>query len=302
MSTLFASRTGSLTDRPRVMNWLNRVLVPLHAWSPRRRLVVAALIAAATFGLGANAWVSADLGGVQASRAALAEARHHVADVNQALAQVPALRRHAAASSVGVAPDAWTSADEVRVVSLLAAHSGVTLLTLTPGDASGDGMNTLWPIHLTAQTDYLHLMVFLRGLSDLPVLVVPEDVTVKRGTGGLVVSATLHVFDALRPVPVIPTPVVDEDLEAEDEDVVFYDPFSSRQQAEGSMEDAASLRLVGLLRDRTRGLALLETADGAAFVEQGQRLGEAQVTGIDERGITLTNHVGKRTLELSEAS
>ncbi len=51
-------------------------------------------------------------------------------------------------------------------------------------------------LHLTAQADFLHLMVFLRGLSDLPVLVVPEDVTVKRSAGALLIGATLHVFAA----------------------------------------------------------------------------------------------------------
>lgn len=302
MSTLFAPRAGGVKAPLRTMNWLNRMRMPLHAWSRRRRLVVAVLIAATCFGVGANAWISADLSGAQASRAALAETQRRVADANRALAQLPGLRRHAAASSVGLAPDPWTSADDVRVVSLLAARSGVTLLTLTPGDASGAGMDTVRPIHLTAQTDFLHLIIFLRELPDLPVLVVPEDVTVKRGAGGLVVGATLHVFNGLRPVPMNPTPLVDEDLDADDEEVVFYDPFFPQQQMAGGAEDAAALRLVGLLRDRMRALALLETADGAATVERGQRLGGDTVTGIDTLSITLTNPVGTRTLAFAEAS
>ena len=61
----------------------------------------------------------------------------------------------------------------------------------------------------------------VRGLSDLPVLVVPEDLTVKRSAGALLVSATLHVFNALSPASASPAILVDDDLEADDEDVVF---------------------------------------------------------------------------------
>jgi Tfp pilus assembly protein PilP len=83
---------------------------------------------------------------------------------------------------------------------------------------------------------------------------------------------------------------------------MFYDPFSPQVKAGGVSEEEALLRLVGVLRDRARELALLETADGAMTVEPGQRLGDDRVTGMDTFSITLTNPVGTRTLTMPEAS
>lgn len=157
-------------------------------------------------------------------------------------------------------------------------------------------------MHLTAQADFLHLLVFLRGLSDLPLLVVPEDVTVRRSAGVLLISANLHLFHALTPAPGRPELFADEDLEADDEEVEFDDPFSLQRQADGAEVQISLLRLVGLLRDSARGLALLETADGATAVERGQRVGDDRVTGMDALSITLTNRAGTRTLALTEAS
>jgi hypothetical protein len=302
MSTLFAPRAGMVNQTARHSHWMNRIRLPLEAWSTRRRLVVGTLIAAGVFSVGANAWISADLAGVQASRAALSDAQHRVAQAQHSLTQLPALRRHAAATSNGQASASWSPADDVRVMSLLAVRSGVTLLTLAPGvghDAATDAVRSL---HLTVQADFLHLMVFLRGLSDLPVLVVPEDVTVKRSAGELLIGATLHVFADLIPAAASPELYVDEDMDADDEDVVFYDPFLPQSQADGDAAEAGLLRLVGLLRDRTRGLALLETAEGAATVERGQHVGNDRVMDMDAHSITLTNRLGTRTLALTEAS
>jgi hypothetical protein len=302
MSTLFARHATAAGDTARPSNWLNCLRVPLEAWSGRRRLVVGALISIAVFCVGANAWISADLAGAQAGRAALSEAQRRLATAQHSLGQLPGLRRSVAAMSIGQPPEAWTPADDVRLISLLAARSGVTLLTLAPGSGNGTGLDTMSSMRLTAQTDFLHLLVFLRGLSDLPLLVVPEDVTVRRSAGVLLVSANLHLFHALSPAPARPELFVDDELDADDEEVEFYDPFSLQLQADGEAAQAGLLRLVGLLRDRTRGLALLETADGAAAVERGQRVGDDRVTGMDALSITLTNRVGTRTLALTEAS
>jgi hypothetical protein len=303
MSTIPVHRGGRPSEAPTASNWLNRLRVPLAEWSVHRRLVVAAVIAASVYGVGANAWISSDLGGMQASRAALDEVRHRVAQANRALTQLPALRRDVAASPVGLLSGGWTSADDLRVVSLLAARSGVTLLTLTPDVASGAGLDALRTLHFTAQTDFLHLMVFLRGLSDLPVLVVPEEVTAKRSGSTLAISATLHVFNALSPVLASSELVAGDDLDPDDgEELMFYDPFSPQSEAGGAAADAALLRLVGMLCDRTHHLALLETAEGPATVEPGQRLGDDRVTGIDASSVTLTNAVGTRTLSIAEVS
>lgn len=307
MSTIFVEFGGAASTRPAFSQWMKRVRLPLAAWSRRRRWVVAVTIAVVVFGLGAHGWVVADLGGVEASRTALEVATRHLADAHRALAQLPALRRQVAATPGARLSASWTSADDVRIVSELAAQNSVSLLSVEPGSASGSDAESMRPIQLTAHTDFVHLMAFLRGLSDLPVLIVPVDVTVNRDAASLDVKATLHVFSALRPVPLTATAdtFADDSLDSDDEeDIVFFDPFSLPQMlAAGEPQpDASQLRLVGLLRDRIHGLALLDTPDGATTVASGQQLGTERVTRLDAFGITLANGSATRTLTLTEAS
>jgi Tfp pilus assembly protein PilO len=307
MSTTFIEFGGAASARFSFSQWMKHVRLPLAAWSRRRRWLVALLIAAVVFGLGAHGWVVADLGGVEASRTALEAATRHLADARRALAQLPALRREAAATPGAKLPASWASADDVRIVSELAAQNGVSLLSVEPGATSGSGADSMRPIQITAHTDFVHLMAFLRGLSDLPVLIVPVDVTVNRDAASLAVRATLHVFSALRPVPSTATAdaFADESLDSDnEEDIVFFDPFLLPQMlASGEPQsDTSQLRLVGLLHDRTRGLALLDTPDGATTVVSGQQLGTERVTRLDALSITLANGGATRTLALAEAS
>ncbi|WP_341314113.1 hypothetical protein WN982_01790 [Paraburkholderia sp. IMGN_8] len=306
MSTTFVDMDGAAGARLSLSQWMKRVRLPLDAWSRRRRWVVALLIAALVVGLGAHGWVMADLSGLGASQTAFDAATRHLADARRALTQLPALRREAASAHAAHLPTPWTSADDVRLVSELAAQNSVALLAVEPGAASGSGAEHMRPIRLAAQTDFVHLMSFLRGLSDLPVLIVPEDVTVKRNGALLAVSATLRVFSALRPAvsSVSAGAFADDSLDTDaDEDLVFYDPFSLPQMlAGGDLPDASQLRLAGLLHDRTRGLALLETPDGAATVAPGQQFGAERVTRVDALSITLANGGVARTLALADAS
>lgn len=309
MSTIFAGYSGAANARLSLVHWMKRARLPLEAWSPRRRCVVALLIAALVFGLGAHGWVVGDLSGVEASRAALDATSLRLANAQRVLAQLPALRRESADSRAAAfntrSTERWSSADDVRIVSELAARSEVALLAVEPGPVSGVGAESMRPLQLTARTDFVHLMAFLNGLPDLPVLIVPVDVSVKRDAAALMVSATLRVFDMLRPVPSVPADAfADESLGADDdEDIVFFDPFSQpRIQAADDLADLAQMRLVGLLRDRTRGLALLDTPDGVTSVEAGERIGAERVTKLDASGITLAKQGSTRTLALAEAS
>jgi hypothetical protein len=306
MSTIFVDAGGATGAQLFLSDWMKRLRLPLDAWSRRRRWVVALLIAALVFGLGAHGWIVADLGGVEASRTALAASVQRLADARRALAQLPALRRAAAASPVVPPAVPWGSADDVRIVSELAAQNRVALLALEPGAASGEGVESVRPLQFTAHTDFVHLMAFLHGLSDLPVLIVPVDVMVKHDAAGLSVSATLRVFRALRPARSSDAAHAFDDasLDADDdEDIVFFDPFSLPQmQAGDDSPDGSLLRLVGLLRDRTRELALLDTPDGATTAVPGQQLGDERVTRLDALGITLARGGTTRTLTLMEAS
>jgi hypothetical protein len=310
MSTIFFESGVTASAQLSVSYWLTRLRVPLHAWSRRRRWAVALLTFALVWGLGAYGWIVADLGGVATSRAALAASAQRIEDARRALAQLPLLRR--AAAGLPVAPTVpstlpWSSADDVRIVSELAAQNGVALLAVAPGAGKGEGVERMRPLQFTAHTDFVHLMAFLHGLADLPVLIAPVDVTVKQDTAGLSVNATLHVFSALRPVAAknAAHAIDDPSLELDDdEDVVFFDPFSQPQMhAAGEPPDVSPLRLAGLLRDRTRALALLEMPEGSATVEKGQHLGAERVAKLDALGVTLVNIGGvTRTLALTEAS
>ena len=306
MNTIFVESGGAASARLSLSHWIKRLQVPLEAWSLRRRWLVVLLIAGVVFVVGAHGWIVADLGGVEASRVALTASVQRLADARRSLAQLPLLRRAAAATTVVPAAGSWSSADDVRIVSELAAQNSVALLAVEPGAASGEGVERMRPLQLTAHTDFVHLMAFLHGLSDLPVLVVPVEVTVKQAAASLSVSATLRVFSALRPVSANESAHAFDDasLDADDdEDIVFFDPFSLPQmQAADQPPDGAQLRLVGVLRDRTRELALLDTPDGATTVVSGQQLGAERVTRLDALGITLAKGGTTRTLALAEAS
>lgn len=305
MSTTFVEFGALTSARPSVSHWMKRARLPLEAWSRRRRRVAAWLIAAFVFTLGAHGWNVADLGGIEASQAALEAGTQRLVNAKRALAQLPALRREAAMAPTTRA-ESWSSADDVRIVSELAAQNSVALLALEPGAASGVGTDSMRPLQFTAHTDFAHLMAFLRGLQDLPVLIVPVDVMVKRDAASLLVHATLRVFGALRPAPTsaVADAFADDSLDSEDEEeLVFFDPFSLPQmQATGELPDAAQLRLVGLLHDRTHGLALLDTPGGIATVESGQQIGAERVTKLDASGITLGKGSATRVLALTEDS
>jgi Tfp pilus assembly protein PilO len=306
MSTIFVDSGGAASGAFSFSHWVTRARLPLEAWSRRRRWLAALLIASLVFGLGAHGWIVADLGGVEATRTALAASAQRLAQASRALAQLPALRRAAAATPAVLPVASWSSADDVRIVSELAAQNSVALLAVEPGAASGPNAENGRDLQLTAHTDFVHLMAFVRGLADLPVLIVPVDMTVKRDAASLAVSATLRVFSALRPAPSSASAdaFADASLDADDdEDIVFFDPFSHPQiHAADDSPDGSPLRVVGLLRDLTRGLALLDTPDGTTTVVSGQRLGAERVTRIDASGITLATGDATRVLALTEAS
>jgi hypothetical protein len=306
MSTIFLESGGAASGAFSVAHLLAQARLPLEAWSRRRRCIAIVLIAALVFGLGGYGWIIADFSGVEASRAALAASTQRLADASRSLAQLPGLRHAARAWVAASSPASWSSADDVRVVSELAAQNRVTLLGVEPGTASSvAGGGRL--LQITAHTDFVHLMAFLHGLSDLPVLMVPLDVTVKQDAATLSVSATLSVFSELRPVQsTTPADTFDDaSLDPDDdEDVVFFDPFShpQMQATDDEAADDASLRLVGVLRDLTRALALVDTPDGATTVSSGQQLGAERVTKIDGQGVTLATGGTTRMLTLTEAS
>jgi hypothetical protein len=290
-----AGRFGQSRAGASLADWLAHVRVPPEAWGGRRRLTVAAVIAAAVFGLGVQGWRAADLGGVEAGRAALDDAQRRVSDARASVSRLPAMRAAAALESRAERVHGWSSADSWRAISDLAAQSGLNLRTLEPAETRGEGIETVRPMRLTAQAHFAELLDFLQGLSNLPMLAVPADLEVKRDADALAIGMALNVFDALPSKAAQPSADSGDD---DDSDMWFADPFAVEHSA--TANDAGQLRLVGMLRQGKRGLALLETAQGVTAVAAGESVGDEKVTRIDARGVTLANRGGARLLTLAE--
>ncbi|WP_322033552.1 hypothetical protein [Paraburkholderia sp. J76] len=259
---------------------------PLHAWRARRRLAVALTIAVLALVAASVACVVADPLGVHAARAALEEARKRYGDGRQVLARLPALRE-AAARTTSHAPHAGNSADDIRRVSQLAAQSGLVLHVLEPGPAGGAHAEAFRSLKLIAQGSFAQLRGLLEGLAREPALMAPSELTIRRGGAGLSISATLRVYDALPAVAL-----------AASAGETARDPIAHATAA-GSAEDG--WRLTGILQDRQRIVALVETPEGVVTVRAGEAIGDARVLEIGPARVVVEAGGTTRTLGWAEA-
>ncbi|MFC0402186.1 hypothetical protein [Paraburkholderia rhizosphaerae] len=302
MSASITGRFGAANQRKTRWRWAD-LRIARGASSPRRRLLVSSVIAVATFVLGANAWNAADVAGERAMRTVVDDTQRRFDSAQRAISELPALRASArAASSMRLArvTESSASTDDVRIVSQLAARGGMTLISLEPGAVTGVGIDAMRPLRMTALAHFSQVLAFVRALPSLPVLIVPDELLVKQASdaptsGGLLsISATLNVFDALRPLEQPAAAVQDDAAIDDDEDFFLYDPFlrPPRPDAPVAAADSAGIRLVGLLYDLARGLGLVETPDGETMLEAGQRLRGESVARIDGFGVTLAARDG----------
>ncbi|MBN3755079.1 hypothetical protein G3N95_19195 [Paraburkholderia sp. Tr-20389] len=302
MNMTIAGRFGRPAARERVVHALAaRLRMPLEAWSVRRRWFVASCVAVAAFALGANAWLATDMSGVQSSREALSAAQRKLSDVEAAVAQLPVLRK---AASVARMPANWTSADDIRVISQLASRNDMTLLSIEPAAVTGSGLEAARSLHVTARADFDHVVDFFEALTSLPVLVVPDEVTLRHQGDGLSVNATLRSFGAIHPVQDVARRSLRNDPDAfdPDEEIVFYDPFQPASIASALEDGSSPMRLGGLLADHLRGLALIDTGEGETTLEAGQQWGDERVANVDARALTLAKRDGSaHSLTLAEA-
>ncbi|CAG4916704.1 hypothetical protein [Paraburkholderia saeva] len=300
MNSAIAGGLASTDSGGFVATLLAQARLPPEAWSGRRRFTVAFLVALAVFLAGAYAWQRIDLGGAQLKQSLLEHAQHNLASARHATTQLPALRLAGANASALRDATSWTSADDLRAVSQLAGRHGVELLTLEPQPLAGAGITATRPLRLTARADFAEWLGFLRGLSGLPTLVVPGDVTIKRQADTLMINATLESFPALRPVSAQDAGKSGTEADEEADDYLFFDPFSPVNRP--LMTEDPSLRLVGMLRNSFRGLALVETAGGVTAVAVGDHLGVERVTRIEAPGVGLSRNGQTRTLTFAEVT
>jgi len=280
---------------------LLRGWVPLHGWSGRRRAAVAAAIGVAACAAATGACMSADVGGAMAAAAALTAVHRELADAQRALDTLPELERAAARAARAESQRTGRSPDDARDLSELAAATGIGLVSLEPGtrraqeeprgadakrDARGESFRVL---KLTAQGDFPRLRAFLRGLARAPALTVPAEAVLTRNGSRLSLAATLSVFDRLASLP---------DAVPADDAAALSDPFAGNR-ADGATT-AGGLRLTGVLRDRSRALALIETPRGTEAVQQGARIDRERVASIGMGQVTLALDGTTRVLKWPE--
>lgn len=272
---------------------------PAQRWSVKRRLMACTALAALAFALASFAYRAFDAG--RATGAAAIDAlERQLREGRARLARMPELR--AAALAHAGAPPERSAGGELPALAELAAKTGVTLRALEPAPqaepAREGGDRPGRALRIDGRSDFTGLYGFLRGLSALPVLVVPHTLSIKREAGALAFTGTLSVFDALPPRPgehyarVAPVGALGGKRQP------LADPFGVAQTV--STSDLAGARLVGFVQNGRRSLALLEGASGtqAAVVGPGQSLGAERVVGIDSRGMTLASRAGARRISL----
>lgn len=279
LASVQASRDGVLRG------WL-----PLHAWTVRRRLAVALAIAVVAGVWSCCACVVLDPVGLRAARAALADARRRRDDAQQALTRLPALRV-AAAGKASRASYAGNSADDIRRISQLAAQSGLVLHALEPAAPGGARAEAFRSIKLAAQGSFAQLRGLLGGFSREPALTVPGELAIRRMAVGLSISATLRVYDALPPVPLVLAPP--------GEAATGSDPFD-RAVTAGTGQDG--WRLAGILQDRQRTIALIETPEGVVTAQAGQAIGDARVVQVGPAGVLVIAGGASRALGWAEVA
>ncbi|QGZ62521.1 hypothetical protein [Paraburkholderia acidisoli] len=292
-SPLLAERGARLSD------WL-----AVHAWPRRRRARVAVAIGVIAAIASSTACLVADPLDVHAARRALADAHQHRTDAQRVLARLPALRREAAQFAPR-APHAGHAADDIRRVSQLAAESGLVLQTLEPLASSAlsaasapsapstriePGAAKAEPyraMKLGAQGGFAPMRRFVEALAREPALTVPFELALRRTGETLSVAATVRVYDGLAPLP------------ATAARPLAADPFARSLAA---VAGSAPWRLVGVLQDRRRSVALVETPEGVVAVQAGVSIAGGRVASIDASRVVIETGGARQTLTWAEAA
>jgi hypothetical protein len=262
---------------------------PLHAWSTERRALVALMLGCVAAVLAATACITADVGGAETAHVALTDAQVRFVTARQTLARLPALRIDA--RDWPQRPHHGNAADDMRNVSQLAGHAGLALIALEPVTPGAGKAQAFRATRLMAQGSFAQLRSFLDGLAELPELAVPMELSLKRGASGLAVSAQLQVFDGLPAVAFAAD---------EDESIQSTDPFLERFGSSSTAKGDGALRLAGMLVERGRAIALVETAEGTTAVEAGATLAGARVLEVNPARVVLSVDGAQQTLDWAQ--
>jgi hypothetical protein len=281
---------------------------PAQKWNGRKRLMAYVALAAGAFVLVTAGWRALWDRSSAASVASIEALERRLVESRAKLARLPEMRAAASKQAEAARADRTMGGDRRAVADLaaLAARTGVTLRALEPASA----VDSAHPRHdgpkpralrIAGRGDFAGFYGFLQGLPTLPALVVPEMVSVKRESGALAFAATLHVFEGVAAPQAPPAAVKATAGSAGDEsERSLADPF--RVDMAARRPDASASRLVGLVRDASRSLAVFEGASGAraTLVAPGQAIGAERVVRIDLGGVLLASRAGERRIVLQE--
>jgi hypothetical protein len=279
---------------------------PAQKWNGCKRLMAYVALAAGAFVLVTAGWRALRDRSSAASAASIEALERRLVENRAKLARLPEMRAAASKQAEAARADRTIGGERRAVADLaaLAARTGVTLRALEPASAA----DSAHPRHddpkpralrIAGRGDFAAFYSFLHGLPTLPALVVPDVVSVKRESGALTFAATLHVFEAAAgqeaPPPAVKAiagPAGGQSARSP------ADPF--RIDVAARRPDASASRLVGLVRDESRSLAVFEGASGAqaTLVAPGQAIGAERVVRIDLGGVLLAGRAGERRIVL----
>ena len=288
---------GRCTASRRFVRTIRLRRSPAEKWDVQRRLMLCAAVASATFMLVTYGWRLIDASDRAAREAAVDALEQRLRESRGKLARLPQLRE--AARSQPALPDvpARAAGGDWQAVAGLASRAGMTLRALGPASAAaaraGSGAPAARALRVEGRADFRGLYAFLSGLSTLPMLAVPNAVEIKPDNGELALGATLDIFD-MPPVQAAP------ELHALGQAAQpIVNPFGDG--AGGTQANASAGRLVGVVHDGRRALALFEPASGLAIVLMpGQKLGADRLVRIDADGVVLAARAGTRKVPLEK--
>lgn len=278
--------------------------------------MVCTAVASSSFAVVTYAWRALDAADRAATEAAVNALEQRLRESRDKLSRLPQLREAARKQPMHERVDNRSAGGDWHAVAKLASRAGVTLRALTPVSSSSaaatrtrSGNAAGRALRIDGRSDFSGLYAFLSGLSTLPMLVVPETIDIKPDKDELAFDATLGLFDmppvvvesahealAASPAPASPAPAPPRAARS------IPDPF--RDGGTGAHGNASVGRLIGILHDGRRALALFEAASAVQAVTAvpGQMLGPDRLIAIDAAGVTLANREGTRRVLLSEAA
>ncbi|MGG1945873.1 hypothetical protein AB1286_13810 [Trinickia sp. NRRL B-1857] len=253
-------------------------------------------VASGSFALVTYAWRAFDADRRATEASALEALELRLQESRTKLVRLPAMRRSVNEQPAAAREPTRAIGAEWHALAELASQAGVSLRTLAPA-AAGEAARAaktsgaVRTLRVDGQADFAGLYAFFMGLSSLPMLVVPEAVDIKHDKGSLALGATLGVFDM--PPSAAPKSTLAQASRP------IADPFTGGDSAIGSAVSAG--RLVGIVRDDRRALALFEAASGADAIAAvpGQTVGADRLVSIDTMGVTVASNGQTRRVAMS---